>query len=190
MAQFLVFFLRILMLVGTLIQLFLKQSTDIIELLPRSLPVHDVWHLGRTVIVTSTGLDSFPPQSVAITDRTWLRDSCADKGAVLVIRPCWSTEKGWSGLEMVYWQISPKEGEQSLSVARTLRIDSASSPSSTWPEYSSSLHSGIYSFTSFTVTSTSTLKNCWKYYLNFYNNSFIKLLLPNLFISRYARQMG
>ena len=32
----------ILMVLGTLIQLFLKQSTDIIELLSRSLPVHDV----------------------------------------------------------------------------------------------------------------------------------------------------
>ena len=125
----------------------------------RILPAHDVWHFGSTVMVTRTGLDSFPPQSVAMTDRTWLRDSWADNGAVLVMTPCWSTWNGWSGLEMVYWQMSPKVGEQSLSVALTFRIDSTSSPSSTCPEYSSSLHSGMYSFTSFTVTWTSTLKH-------------------------------
>ena len=34
------------------------------------LPVHSVLQVGRTVMVTSTGLDSFPPQSVATTDRT------------------------------------------------------------------------------------------------------------------------
>ena len=33
-------------------------------------PDHDVEHLGKTVIVTRTGLDSLPPQSVATTEST------------------------------------------------------------------------------------------------------------------------
>ena len=38
-------------------------------------PSHCVWQWGRTVMVTRTGLLSFPPQSTATTDRTWLRES-------------------------------------------------------------------------------------------------------------------
>ena len=121
-------------------------------------PVHSVLQLGRTVIVTSTGLDSFPPQSVATTDRTWLLDSTEESSWVLVMTPDWLILKGWSGLVMEYWQMSPNVGEQSLSVAVSLRMKSARTPSSTWPLYSSSVHSGMYSLTSFTVTSTSTLK--------------------------------
>ena len=66
------------------------------------LPDQDVVHLGRTVMVTRTGLDSFPPQSVATTDSTWLRDSVADSGDMLLILPAWLILKGWSGLVMVY----------------------------------------------------------------------------------------
>ena len=35
-------------------------------------------HRGVTVMGTSTGLDAFPPQSVATTERTWDRDSLSE----------------------------------------------------------------------------------------------------------------
>ena len=122
------------------------------------IPDHDVEHLGKTVIVTRTGLDSLPPQSVATTERTWLLDSDADKTRLLLITPSWLIWNGWSGLVIEYWQISPKVGEQSLSLAVTWRMKSAIRSSSTWPLYSSWLHSGIYSLTSFTFMRTSALE--------------------------------
>ena len=103
-------------------------------------------------MVTSTGLLSFPPQSVATTERTWLRDSAEERTRLLVMTPPSVMWNGWSGLVMEYWQMSPKVGEQSLSVAETWRMRSERIPSSTWALYSSWLHSGMYSLTSFTVT--------------------------------------
>ena len=41
-------------------------------------PDQAVEHRGVTVMVTSTGLDSFPPQSVATTERTWDLDSLSE----------------------------------------------------------------------------------------------------------------
>ena len=38
-------------------------------------PSQPVLQVGRTVMVTRTGLLSFPPQSTATTERTWLRES-------------------------------------------------------------------------------------------------------------------
>ena len=54
-------------------------------------------HRGLTVMVTSTGLDSLPPQSVATTESTWDRDSEAESGTVFLITPAADTEKGWLG---------------------------------------------------------------------------------------------
>ena len=56
-----------------------------------SLPVHSFLHVGITVMVTRTGLDSFPPQSVATTDTTCRPDSARDSGAVVEITPVWLT---------------------------------------------------------------------------------------------------
>ena len=57
-------------------------------------------HRGVTVMVTSTGLDSFPPQSVATTERTCDLDSEADSGTVFLITPAGDTENGWLGAVM------------------------------------------------------------------------------------------
>ena len=51
------------------------------------LPVHSVLHWGSTEMVTRTGLDSFPPQSTATTEITWLRDSAEESSSLLVITP-------------------------------------------------------------------------------------------------------
>ena len=52
---------------------------------------------GVTVTVTSTGLDSFPPQSVATTDTTCRPDSARDSGAVVEITPVWLTLRETTG---------------------------------------------------------------------------------------------
>ena len=51
-------------------------------------------------MVTSTGLDSLPPQSTATTDTTWDRDTELDSGWVVLSTPLLLTRKGWSGLVM------------------------------------------------------------------------------------------
>ena len=56
-----------------------------------TVPVQAVLQAGVTVTVTSTGLDSFPPQSVATTDTTCRPDSARDSGAVVEITPVWLT---------------------------------------------------------------------------------------------------
>ena len=48
--------------------------------------------------VTSTGLDSFPPQSVATTDTTCRPDSARDSGAVVEITPVWLTLRETTGI--------------------------------------------------------------------------------------------
>ena len=63
-------------------------------------PDQAVEHRGVTVMVTRTGLDSFPPQSVATTESTWDRDSEADSGTVFLITPAGDTENGWLGAVM------------------------------------------------------------------------------------------
>lgn len=51
-------------------------------------------------MVTRTGLDSLPPQSVATTESTCDRDSEADSGTVFLITPAGETENGWLGAVM------------------------------------------------------------------------------------------
>ena len=55
-------------------------------------------------MVTRMGLESLPPQSVATTLNTWLRDSCADSGTVLRSTPFSFTENGWSGVLILDYQ--------------------------------------------------------------------------------------
>ena len=45
-------------------------------------------HLGRTLMVTRTGWDTLPPQSLATTPTTWVRELAADRGSVFLAQNC------------------------------------------------------------------------------------------------------
>ena len=87
----------------------------------------------------------------------WVR-YLLQSGLVLVMIPWWSIAKLSSDPEMEYLHTSPYWGEQSLSVAATSRMKSSILPSSSWAEYSSSLHWGMNSLMSSTTTSISRLR--------------------------------